>query len=152
MDVYDAFGKVVDPFVPEYLMSQVNQADAKFAYGAFLEFKDVVKAHPIKPAEDVSSVKGGESIAAAAKTLSSAAYPFLQGIDWSSNLALKNPGTASPKDVLKAVDKALVMGAAMDGAALKEAAMAHSKAIASMDAKGVTTLGDFEAINTGLGK
>merc|ERR1712048_1173623 len=40
----------------------------------------------------------------------------------------------------------------MDGAALKEAAMAHAKAIENMDAKGVLTQGDFEAINTGLGK
>merc|ERR1711974_500864 len=39
-----------------------------------------------------------------------------------------------------------------DGAALKEAASAHAKAIAGMDAKGVLTQADFEAINTGLGK
>merc|ERR1719168_221482 len=44
------------------------------------------------------------------------------------------------------------MGAAMDAGALKEAAQAHVKAIGSMDAKGVTTQADFEAINTGLGK
>merc|ERR1712097_105090 len=68
------------------------------------------------------------------------------------DLALKNPGSAGPQQVLKAVDKALVMGAAMDGAALKEAAQAHVKAIGSMDAKGVTTQADFEAINAGLGK
>merc|ERR1739848_656407 len=64
----------------------------------------------------------------------------------------KKPGGASAKDVLKAIDKALVMGAAMDGAALKEAAHAHVKAIGSMDAKGVTNQTDFEAINAGLGK
>merc|ERR1712186_127728 len=66
--------------------------------------------------------------------------------------ALKKPGGASAKDVLKAIDKALVMGASMDGAALQEAAQAHVKAIGSMDAKGVTTQADFEAINAGLGK
>merc|ERR1719223_2632925 len=33
-----------------------------------------------------------------------------------------------------------------------EAAMAHAKAIQNMDAKGVLTQADFEAINTGLGK
>merc|ERR1711870_230066 len=48
--------------------------------------------------------------------------------------------------------KALVMGAAMDGAALKEAAMAHHKAIGSVDANLVTSASDFEAINAGLGK
>merc|ERR1739848_817336 len=64
----------------------------------------------------------------------------------------KKPGGASAKDVLKVIDKALVMGAAMDGAALKEAAEAHVKAIGDMDAKGVTTQADFEAINAGLGK
>merc|ERR1712141_693872 len=43
-------------------------------------------------------------------------------------------------------------GAAMDGAALKEAAMAHAKAIQNMDAKGVATQADFAAISAGLGK
>merc|ERR1712060_749825 len=94
----------------------------------------------------------GAGIADAAKTLSTAAYPFVQDIDWSSDLALKNPGSAGAQQVLKAIDKALVMGAAMDGGALKEAAQAHVKAIGSMDAKGVTTQADFEAINAGLGK
>merc|ERR1711941_71309 len=58
----------------------------------------------------------------------------------------------TPQEAIKAVDKMIVMGSKMDGAALKEAAMAHAKAIENMDAKGVLTQGDFEAINTGLGK
>merc|ERR1712151_512123 len=79
-------------------------------------------------------------------------YPFLKGIDWSSDLALTPPGGgATPKAVLQAIDKALVMGAAMDGGALKEAALAHVKAIGSVDA-GVTTQADFAAITAGLGK
>jgi len=151
MDVYNAFSKVVSPDVPKYLMSTVNEADAKAAYAALMEFKDVVKAHPITPAAVTSSVSGA-GIGDAAKKLSAAAYPFLKEVDWSSDLALKNPGSAGPQQVLKAIDKALVMGAAMDGAALKEAAQAHVKAIGSMDAKGVTTQADFEAINAGLGK
>merc|ERR1712241_1056065 len=73
-------------------------------------------------------------------------------IDWSSDLALKKPGSVTAKDALRAVDKALVMGAAMDGGALKEAAQAHVQAIGNMDAKGVATQADFEAINAGLGK
>merc|ERR1712061_70786 len=53
---------------------------------------------------------------------------------------------------MKAVDKMIVMGSAMDGAALKEAAQAHVKAIDGVDAKGVLSQADFEAINAGLGK
>merc|ERR1712007_52671 len=151
MDVYNAFSKLVSPDVPKYLMSTVKEADAKAAYAALMDFKDVVKAHPITPTALTSSVSGA-GIADAAKTLSTAAYPFLQDIDWISDLALKKPGGASAKDVLKAIDKALVMGASMDGAALQEAAKAHVKAIGSMDGKGVTTQADFEAINAGLGK
>merc|ERR1712124_83037 len=92
------------------------------------------------------------AIDAAAGKLASAAYPFLKEVDWTSDLALKPLPGASPKDVLKAIDKALVMGAAMDGAALKEAAEAHHKAIGSVDAKLVTSASDFEAVNGALGK
>merc|ERR1711934_989885 len=53
---------------------------------------------------------------------------------------------------MKAVDKMIVMGSAMDGAALKEAALAHAKAIEGINAKGVLTQGDYAAINAGLGK
>jgi len=151
MEVYNAFSAVVSPDVPKYLMSTVKEADAKAAYAALMDFKDVVKAHPITPAATTSSVSGA-GIADAAKKLSAAAYPLLQDIDWSSDLALKKPGNPSAKEVLQAIDKALVMGAAMDGGALKEAAQAHVAAIGSMDAKGVTTQADFEAINAGLGK
>jgi hypothetical protein len=150
MAVYDAFSKVVSSDVPPYLMSTVNEADAKKAYAALMEFKDVVKANPITPsaAAPVSS----PAIDAAAGKLASAAYPFLKEVDWTSDLSLKPLPGASPKDVLKAIDKALVMGAAMDGAALKEAANAHVKAIGSIDAKGLTSQADFAAINAGLGK
>merc|ERR1712050_778523 len=144
-------GGVVSSEVPPYLMSTVKEADAKAAYAALMDFKDVVKAHPITPAASASS-GAGPGIADAAKKLSAAAYPLLQDIDWNSDLALKKPSGASAGEVLKAIDKALVMGAAMDGAALKEAAQAHVTAIGDMDAKGVTTQADFEAIVAGLGK
>merc|ERR1719355_114839 len=49
MGVYDAVAKLVPAEVPKYLMSTVNEADAKKAYEAFLTFKDVVKANPITP-------------------------------------------------------------------------------------------------------
>jgi hypothetical protein len=151
MAVYDAFSKVVSPDVPPYLMSTVKEADAKAAYSALMEFKDVVKANPIKPT--AVSAAGNAQIDAAAGKLAAAAYPFLKDIDWSSDLSLTPPGRfATPTGMLGAIDKALVMGAAMDGGALKEAALAHVKAIGSVDAKGVTTQADFAAINAGLGK
>merc|ERR1719401_631681 len=154
MDVYNSFSGLVSSDVPSYLMSTVKEADAKAAYAALMDFKDVVKAHPITASTSASSVSGSaaSSIGAAAGKLSSAAYPLVQGVDWTSDLALKPLPGASPQQVLKAIDKALVMGAAMDGAALKEAAEAHHKAIGSIDANLVTTQGDFEAINAGLGK
>jgi len=151
MAVYDAFGKLVSPDVPPYLMSTVKEADARAAYSALMEFKDVVKANPIT--STAASAPSNGQIDAAAGKLAAAAYPFLKDIDWSSDLSLTSPGgAATPKAVLGAIDKALVMGAAMDGGALKEAALAHVKAIGSVDASGVTTQADFAAINAGLGK
>jgi len=91
-----------------------------------------------------------DSIDDAAAKLSAAAYPFLKEVDWNSDIYTKIPG-ASPSAVLKAVDKALVMGAAMDPAALKAGVLAHHKAIGSVDGKGVTSAADFEAINSALG-
>merc|ERR1712050_824242 len=154
MDVYNSFSGLVGSDVPSYLMSTVKEEDAKAAYSALLTFKDVVKSHPITPSPAVSKVSSdaASKISAAAGKLSSAAYPFLKDVDWSSDLALKPLPGASPQQVLKAIDKALVMGAAMDGAALTEAAEAHHKAIGSVDAKLVTSASDFEAINAGLGK
>merc|ERR1711948_229933 len=154
MDVYNSFSSLVSGDVPKYLMSTVKEADAKAAYSALMDFKDVVKAHPITASTPASSVSSdaASKIGAAAGKLSSAAYPFLKDVDWSSDLALKPLPGASPQAVLKAIDKALVMGAAMDGAALKEAAIAHVKAIGSIDAKGLTSQADFAAINAGLGK
>merc|ERR1712066_1153215 len=113
------------------------------------------KAHPITPAaastpEALSSKLG--AIDAAATKLSSAAYPFIKDVDWTSDLALKPLPGVSPNQALKAIDKALVMGASMDGKLLKDAAEAHHKAIGSIDAKLVTSQSDFAAINAGLGK
>merc|ERR1712113_1350931 len=129
-------------------MGTVKEADAKRAYEALMEFKDAVKANPIKPTPDPISlgIVSEKPINEAAKKLTAAAYPLLKDVDWSSDLSLKPLGPdAKPQAVLKAIDKALVMGAAMDGKALKEAAMAHSRAISSIDGKGVTSIADFEA-------
>merc|ERR1719335_854896 len=69
MDVYNAFSNLVSGDVPPFLMSTVKEADAKAAYAALMDFKDVVKAHPITPAATTSSVSGA-GIADAAKKLS----------------------------------------------------------------------------------
>jgi len=155
MDVYNSFSGLVSGDVPDFLMSTVNEADAKKAYSALMEFKDVVKANPISPT--TPSTPAGltgklGAIDAAAGKLSSAAYPLIKDVDWQSSLSLTPLPGASPNQVLKAIDKALVMGASMDGALLKDAAKAHSKAIGSVDAKLVTSASDFEAVNAALGK
>ena len=53
--------------------------------------------------------------------------------------------------VLTAIDKALVMGAAIDSSALKAGALAHSAAIGHIDGKGMIPLADYDAINAALG-
>merc|ERR1712226_1325425 len=151
MDVYNSVSALVDAKVPEYLMSTVKEADAKAAYAALVDFAGVVKAHPTTASTPSSTVSGG-SISSAAGKLSAAAYPFIKDVDWTSNLFSKPIPGKSPQEVIKAVDKMIVMGAAMDGAALKEAAKAHVKAIEGVDARGVLSEADFAAINAGLGK
>merc|ERR1712176_845888 len=92
-------------------------------------------------------------IDAAAQRLADASYPFLKDTDWSSPLGAKMSGFSGVTlDALKAVDKALLMGYSTNMGALKEAADAHVKAIGSMDAKGLTTKADYQAILAGLGK
>merc|ERR1711988_1673343 len=156
MDAYNSISALVSPDVGPFLMSTVKEADAKAAYQALLEFKDVVKANPITstvadtPAA-LSSKLG--PIDAAAKKLSAASYPFIKDIDWSSDLYLKPLPGVTPNQAMKGpIDKMLVMGASMDGKLLKEAAEAHHKALGSTDAKLVTSLADYTAINAGLGK
>merc|ERR1712007_78505 len=151
MDVYNSVGALVDSSVPSYLMSTVKEGDANAAYAALVDFAGVVKANPITASTPASTVSGG-SIGPAASKLAAAAYPLIKDVDWTSDLALKPIPGATPQTVMKAVDKMIVMGAAMDGGALKEAADAHVKAINGVDAKGVLSQADFEAINAGLGK
>merc|ERR1719512_326095 len=154
MDVYKSVSALVDPKVPAYLMSTVKEADAKAAYNALLEFTSVVKANPIASSTPVSKVSAGaaSSIGAASGKLSAAAYPFIKDIDWLDSLYSKPIPGQSPQAAMKAIDKMIVMGSKMDGAALQEAAQAHAKAIEGVDGKGVLSQADFEAINTGLGK
>merc|ERR1719206_43002 len=138
MDVYNSVSAITDSGVPAYLKSTVNGADAEKAYSAFLAFKDVVKKNQVSSPGPAASAPSGDSIGAAAKKLSDASYPFLKSVDWKSDIYLKPLPGVSAKDALKAVDKAIVMGAAADGNALKAAAEAHHKAIGSIDASGLT--------------
>merc|ERR1719329_1801433 len=154
MDVYNSVSALVDPKVPAYLMSTVKEADARAAYAAIVDFAGVVKANPITPSSPASTVSSSAaaSISAASSKLSAAAYPFMKDIDWTDTLYSKPVPGKTPQEAMKAIDKMIVRGSKMDRAALKEAAMAHASAIQNMDAKGVLTQADFEAINTGLGK
>merc|ERR1711862_829813 len=93
-----------------------------------------------------------DSVGAAASKLAAASYPFIKDIDWTSSVFSKPLPGVSSKDALQAVDKMIVMGASMDGKLLQEAAEAHHKAIGSIDAKGVTSAADHEAVNAALGK
>merc|ERR1712014_33885 len=125
--------------------------DSKLLKAGAEAHHSAIQGLPASGVCSVSTVSGG-SIDAAAGKLSAAAYPFIKDVDWTSNLFSKPIPGKSPQEVMKAVDKMIVMGAAMDGAALKEAAKAHVKAIEGVDAKGVLSQADFAAINAGLGK
>ena len=59
---------------------------------------------------------------------------------------------ASSAQVLEAVDRAIVMGSALYGNLLKAVVEAHHKAIGSIDAMGVTSAADLEAVNAALGR
>merc|ERR1712070_639596 len=154
MGVYNAFSSLVGSDVPAYLMSKVKEADATAAYNALMEFKDVVKAHPITPSAPTATLSGAkvDAVGTAAGKLSSASYPFIKDVDWTSDLYVKPLPGVDAKAALGAVDKMIVMGASMDGKLLKDAAEAHHKAIMSADANGVTTPADYEAVNAALGK
>merc|ERR1711998_471188 len=121
MDVYNAVSGITDPGVPAYLKSTVNGADAEKAYSALLGFADVVKKNQVSSPGPAATAPSGDSIGAAAKKLSDASYPFLKDIDWTSDIYTK-PLPGAIKDTLAAVNKAIVMGAAANGNALKAAA------------------------------
>merc|ERR1712217_125009 len=119
---------------------------------AFLAFKDVVKQEQVSSAAPPASAPSGDKIGAVAATLSKKAYPFLKYINWQSDLYTKPLPGVSASQALKAVDKAIALGAAMDGNLLKAAAEAHHKAIGSIDEAGVTSAADFEVVNAALGR
>jgi len=93
-----------------------------------------------------------DEIGNAATALTDASYPFLKEIDWNSFVYSIKPGSADAIGWLKAIDKAIVMGTAMDSKLLKEAVIAHSNAIHSVDALGVTSKADYLAVNAAIGR
>jgi len=128
----------------------------------------VTEANPVMSKADFEAINAGigrliasvpesqtmdvyNSVAAAAK-LSDAAYPFIKSAPWDSDIYLKPLPGVSPYAAMKAIDKAIVMGANIDGKVLSDAAMAHHKALGSMDSKLVTTAADYQAVNAGIGK
>merc|ERR1719231_508972 len=152
MDVYNAVSQITDPGVPVYMKSLVNGQDAEKAYEAFLKFKDVVKANQVTAAGPAPPATPDDAIGAAAGKLASASYPFIKDIDWLSSIYTKPlPGVSAPQS-LKAIDKAIVLGSSMDGRLLQAAAEAHHKAIGSIDAKGITSLGDYQETLATIGR
>jgi len=151
MAVFNSFSSLVGKDVPAYMMSKVKAEDAEKAYSALMEFKEVVKTHPISHA-DTASAPIASGIASAASKLSSASYPFIKEVDWTSDIFSKPLPGVSAKQYLKGVDAALQMGAQMDPKALHGAVEAHHKAIAGVDSKGVLTASDYEAVNAALGQ
>merc|ERR1711933_269198 len=135
-------------------MSKVTEGNARAAYDALIEFTKVVKANPIRVSTSATTVSSSaaNSIGQAAVKLGEDAYPFMKGVDWTDDLYAKPVPGKSAQEVLKAVDKMIVMGAEMDWPSLQEAARAHVTAIEKMDSKGVLTQGDFQSILAGLGK
>merc|ERR1711862_980236 len=105
---------------------------------------------PTVPTENPKLSLGG--IDAAASKLSSASYPFIKEVDWTSDIFSKPLPGVSAKQYLKGVDAALQMSAQMDPKALHGAVEAHHKAIAGVDSKGVLTASDYEAVNAALGQ
>eukprot|EP00913_Durusdinium_trenchii_P034669 g32432.t1 len=152
MDVYNSVKDITDPGVPAYMKSLVNGADAEKAYAGFLAFKDVVEKNQVTAVGAPATVPSGDKIGVAAKALSDASYPFLKEVDWLSDVYLKPLPDTTASKVVKAIDKMIVMGSQMDGNLLKAAAQAHHKAIGSIDAKGVTSAADYEAVNAAIGR
>jgi len=153
MDVYSSVKAITDPGVHSYVKSLVNGPDIEAAYVAWLEFMDVVNANQVATeAASFASTPGTATIGEATKKHSAESYPFLNDVDWLSSIYLKLlPGAAVGKTP-KAVDKATVMGSAMDRDLPKAAAEAHHKASCSIDANGVTSAADYEAVNAALGR
>merc|ERR1712137_1242655 len=111
LGVYETFKGLTGENAANYLMSTVKAEDAKAAQAGLMAFKDVVKANPITPTEPVVNPKLSaaklDAISAAAGKLSSASYPFIKDVDWTSPVYLSPLPGVTTKEALTAVDKAI---------------------------------------------
>merc|ERR1719450_1998201 len=77
----------------------------------------------------------------------------MKEVNWNSQAYLLKPGAAAAGEWIKAIDKAIVMGASMDSDLLKKGVMAHHKAIGSVsESNPVLSQADFEAVVAALGR
>merc|ERR1712060_586871 len=119
MDVYNSVSALVDPKVPEYLMSTVKEADAKAAYSALIDFTNVVKAH-VKAIEGMDA-KGvltqgdfeainaglGKAIASVPTSKVMDVYNAMAGVIGSSPVPNKLYSTVNPQDAQAAYNALL---------------------------------------------
>ncbi|CAK0910594.1 unnamed protein product [Prorocentrum cordatum] len=150
MCVYKPVLAILDSGVPACVMILVSGADAEKAYSVFMTFKDVVKMDQVSSPGPAAAAPSSDSVGAAGKKLSHASYPFLKPMDLTSGICQKLLPSVSAKDALKAAGKAIVVGAAADGGALRAAAEARRKASGGIDAKGVTSAAGYEAVSATL--
>ena len=129
MEIYESVSAITDPKVPACMKSLVNGKDAETAYEGFLTFTNVVKKSQVRSVGPPARVPTGDQIGEAAKQLSDASYSFFKDLDWF---------------------KMIVMGVKADGNALKAVAETHHKTIGSIDASGVISAADYEAVNAAL--
>merc|ERR1719359_1005861 len=64
----------------------------------------------------------------------------------------KPGGSASALDWVKAIDSAIVMGTAMDSKLLKDGALAHHKAIGTIDSEGVLSKSALTEVDAAIGR
>lgn len=137
----------------------LNEEDARKAYQAFLELKDVVYASGPKGASAVATASPdySDKLGGAAKVLADASYPLVQNIKWERTPVLtkwleNSAATWSPQKIAAAVDSTLKLSVAMDQGLVKKSVAAHDVAILhSMGKPGLQApLADHEAVTESI--
>eukprot|EP00931_Biecheleriopsis_adriatica_P118514 TRINITY_DN938_c0_g1_i1.p1 TRINITY_DN938_c0_g1~~TRINITY_DN938_c0_g1_i1.p1 ORF type:complete len:204 (+),score=64.89 TRINITY_DN938_c0_g1_i1:76-687(+) len=135
------------------IVSMMLMAIGHLRQGAFVP--PAKRAAPVAAALGVTAAAAApafaeDAIDEAARRLSADSYDLIKKIDWNSDIWGKLP-SSNPQEVLTALKPILLMGADMSSGSLERGLMAHIKAINSVDANGVTSLGDYEKINAAIG-
>lgn len=114
----------------------LNEEDARKAYEAFLELKDVVYASGPKGSAAVVSAAPdySDKLGGAAKALADASYPLIKKIDWERTPVLTkwlddSAAKWNPEKIAAAVDSTLQLGVAMDQDLVRKSVAAHDAAI-----------------------